>query len=174
MIQMMSKTCSEPMTVMKTQILIVGPSSGSVTRRVVCQGDAPSMAAASFSSAGMPCSPASSKMMPKPMYCQVSTTKMVYSTTWRLASHSCTSPPSPTDLHHLSTKPPGCSNSDHMTAVTAGGSTYGAKITSRMNVRPRNLRFSSSAIPRLIGPWITSASPVEDQGVLDGRNDAGR
>ena len=47
-----------------------------------------------------------------------------------------------------------------MTAVTAGGSTYGAKITSRMNVRPGNLRFSSSAIPRAIGPWITRASPV--------------
>ena len=72
-----SKTCSEPMTVRKIQILIVGPSSGSVTRRVACQGVAPSMAAASRSSAGTPCSPASSSTMPKPMYCQVSTTKLV-------------------------------------------------------------------------------------------------
>ena len=47
-----------------------------------------------------------------------------------------------------------------MTAVTAGGSTYGAKITRRMNARPRNLRFSSSAMPRLSGPWMTSASTV--------------
>ena len=59
-----------------------------------------------------------------------------------------------------STKPPGCSISDHMTAVTAGGSTYGAKITMRRNVRPGNLRFSSSAIPRLSGSWMTSDSTV--------------
>ena len=45
-----------------------------------------------------------------------------------------------------------------MTAMTSE-ITYGAKITSRMNVRPGNLRFSSSAITRAIGPWITRASP---------------
>ena len=47
MIHTMSNNCSEPMIVRKIQIRIVGVSSGSTMRRVVCQGDAPSIAAAS-------------------------------------------------------------------------------------------------------------------------------
>ncbi len=38
MIQTRSKTCSEPMIDRKIQIRTVGPSSGSVIRRVVCHG----------------------------------------------------------------------------------------------------------------------------------------
>lgn len=58
MIQTMSKSWSEPMTARKIQILIVGPSSGSMIRLVICHDEAPSMAAASRSSGGIPCRPA--------------------------------------------------------------------------------------------------------------------
>src|SRR4249919_2578728 len=50
MIQTRSKSWSEPMTARKIQILIVGPSSGSMIRLVICHDEAPSMAAASRSS----------------------------------------------------------------------------------------------------------------------------
>ena len=122
-IQTMSKICSEPITVMKPQIRMVGASSGSVMRRVTCHGLAPSMAAACFSSTGMFCSPASSSTIPKPRYCQVSTTKTVNSTTCTFASQSWTRPPRPNALSTWSAKPLGCRISDHMTPVTAGGST---------------------------------------------------
>ena len=46
------------MTERKIQIRIVGPSSGSVTKRSDSQLDAPSIAAASCSSSGTPCRPA--------------------------------------------------------------------------------------------------------------------
>lgn len=65
------------MTARKIQILIVGPSSGSMIRLVVCHGEAPSMAAASRSSGGIPCRPASSRTIPKPMNCQVTTKNSV-------------------------------------------------------------------------------------------------
>ncbi len=65
------------MTDRKIQILMVGPSSGSVIARVACHGVAPSMAAASRSSGGTPCRPASSRTIPKPMYFQVATTNTV-------------------------------------------------------------------------------------------------
>jgi hypothetical protein len=78
MIHTMSNSCSEPMIDRKAQIRIVGLSSGSVMRRVVCQADAPSIAAASRSSAGMPCRPASRRMIPNPMYFQsVDTVRIV-------------------------------------------------------------------------------------------------
>jgi hypothetical protein len=54
MIQTMSKSWSEPMTARKIQILMVGPSSGSMIRLVICHEEAPSLAAASRSSGGMP------------------------------------------------------------------------------------------------------------------------
>ena len=127
-------------------------------RLVVCHADAPSIAAASRSSAGMPCRPASSKMTPKPMNCQVKTTNMVYSTIVGLASHSCTRPPSPTAFISSSTKPPGCSSSSHSTAVVAWDTTYGANTAIRRNEPPRIRRFSSSAIATLIGSWMTSDS----------------
>ena len=57
MIHTWSKTWSEPTTDRNSQILIVGPSSGSVMRHVACQPLAPSRAAASRSSWGMPCIP---------------------------------------------------------------------------------------------------------------------
>ena len=61
----------------KIQIRIVGPSSGSVMCAASAQLVAPSIAAASCSSRGMPCRPASSRMIPKPMYFQVMTTNSV-------------------------------------------------------------------------------------------------
>ena len=77
MIQTWSKTWSEPTTVRNSQILIVGPSNGIVIRQVTCQADGPSRAAASRSSVGMPCSPASIKIIAKPKYCQVRTPSMI-------------------------------------------------------------------------------------------------
>ena len=127
-------------------------------RLVVCHAEAPSIAAASRSSAGMPCSPASSRMTPNPMNCQVSTTNIVYSTMVGFASHSCTRPPSPTALISSSTNPPGSRSSSHSTAVVAWETTYGANTASRRNDAPRIRRFSSSAIAMLIGSWMTSDS----------------
>jgi len=95
-IQIWSKTWKVPMIPTITTNSVTGLSSGRVICRVVCQAEAPSILAASSSSGGMPCRPASSKMTPKPMNCQVSTTNIVYSTMVGLASHSWTAPPSPT------------------------------------------------------------------------------
>ena len=50
---------------------IVGPSSGSVMYRWICQYEAPSIAAASDSSSGMPWRPARNRITANPMYFQV-------------------------------------------------------------------------------------------------------
>ena len=73
----------------------VGPSSGSVMLRTVCRRLAPSMAAASSSSRGMPCRPASIRIMWKPKYFHEMTTNIVSITIDRSASHSWTRNPSP-------------------------------------------------------------------------------
>ena len=57
--------------------------------RWICQYDAPSIAAASESSSGMPCSPARNRMTAKPMYFQVMITISVQIATFGSDSQSC-------------------------------------------------------------------------------------
>ena len=76
-IHTMSKSWSEPIIDRNAQIRMVGPSSGMVMRRWVCHQVAPSSAAASLRSGETPWSPARNRMIAKPMYFQVSTTKTV-------------------------------------------------------------------------------------------------
>ncbi len=68
-----SNTCSAPMTDKNTDTRTVGPSSGSVTWRNTSQLVAPSMDAASFSSFGTCCKPASIRIMWIPKYFHDST-----------------------------------------------------------------------------------------------------
>lgn len=75
--QTRSKSWTEKMTDRNTLIRMVGASSGSVMWRNRCQVPAPSMRAASCSSAGMPCRPARYSIMWKPKYFHVMTRKSV-------------------------------------------------------------------------------------------------
>ena len=77
MIHTRSNSCSEPMIDRKIQIRIVGPSSGSTMWRVVFHGVAPSSRGRLPQLGRDACSPASSRMIPKPMYFQVITTNSV-------------------------------------------------------------------------------------------------
>ena len=72
----------------KTETRMVGPSSGSVTKRMVWFLLAPSTSAASSTSRGMFCSPASMITMWKPKYFHEMITNSVYMTTSGSASQS--------------------------------------------------------------------------------------
>ena len=63
MTQIMSNSWRAPMIERKIETRIVGPSRGNVTCRNACRLSAPSIRAASSSSLGMPCSPASIRIM---------------------------------------------------------------------------------------------------------------
>ena len=86
--QTMSNSCRAPMTERKIDTRSVGPSSGSVMYRNACQRPAPSISAASSISLGMPCSPASSRIMWNPKYFQEMITKSVIITMSVLPSQS--------------------------------------------------------------------------------------
>src|SRR4051794_3500422 len=78
--QITSNTCSEPIIDRNAQIRMVDPSSGMVTYRWICHQLAPSIAAASVSSAGTFDRPARNKMMAKPVYFQVRMNSIVQMT----------------------------------------------------------------------------------------------
>ena len=71
----------------------MGASSGSVMLHCICQNPAPSTLAASYSSSGMDCMPASMRMTAKPMYFQLMMTSSVIMAIFGSASQSGPSMP---------------------------------------------------------------------------------
>ena len=144
MIHTMSNSCSEPMIDRKIQIRIVGPSSGSVTRRVVCQDVAPSIAAASRSSSGIALEPGEQEDDPEADVLPRDHDEQRVEDDARRPATAARARRGrrPQDA---STKPSGWRSCSQITAVIASDSTYGANTTSRRNARPRSRRLSSSA-----------------------------
>ena len=81
---------------------------------------------------------------------------IVQMTTCRFDSHPVIRPPRPTESSRVSVTLPRRSSSDHMMPTVTSAITYGTKTSSRKTARPRNWRFSSSAMPSANGPWISS------------------
>ena len=87
--QIRSNTWRAPIIDRKTETRIVGPRSGRVIRRIACQRLAPSIAAASSSSRGMPWRPASRMIMWNPKYFHEMMTNIVSITIDGSASQPC-------------------------------------------------------------------------------------
>ncbi len=109
MIQTRSNSCSEPMIDRNAQMRMVGPISGRTMWRWICQYEAPSMAAASLSSSGMPWSPARNRITAKPMYFHVMMISSVQMASAGSEIQSARRAPSPIFSRAPFSAPPDCS-----------------------------------------------------------------
>src|SRR5664279_4171181 len=132
-----SKSCIEPMTDRNAQTRIVGPSSGRVIQRWICQYEAPSMAAASYSSSGMLWIPASIRITAKPMYFQEMITINVQMAMFGSAIQSTLNAPSPIFVRRVLTAPWYWSMRPQPVPTITSLITYGMKMSTRITERPR-------------------------------------
>ena len=137
-----------------TQIRNVGASNGNVMLLCICQKLAPSTLAASYSSSGMDCMPASIRITAKPTYFQLISNSSVQIAIFGSASQSGPLMPK---LARISLMAPFfCSNRLHPVPTMTSETTYGTKMRVRMRPRPLNFWFSSNANRMASGAWITN------------------
>src|SRR5215217_7699350 len=115
-----------------------------VMRRICCHGPAPSSAAASYRSRGMSWRPArySTKLKPRVHQTVAIATEIIA----QFGSPSQFGGVTPTVDNQSDSSPmAGVYSHTQMSAITAEGSTYGAKKQKRKNARPRDTRSASRA-----------------------------
>ena len=131
----------------------VGASNGSVMLFWICQNPAPSTFAASYSSSGIDCMPASMRMTANPMYFQLMSSSSVQIATLGLASQS--TPCMPSDSRIWLTAPFFWSSRLQPVPTMTSETTYGTKMSVRIRPRPLNFWLSRRAKRMANGPWIT-------------------
>ena len=102
-----------------------------MTARNSHQEPAPSIRAASYSSFGIFCTPASSITRTSPYSTQVPISPTVGSAKVKSPSQGRTSPPRPTASSALFSGPSGASSQRQITAIAVGATTYGRNSTAR-------------------------------------------
>ena len=123
---------------------MVGIISGMVTRRNSCQGEAPSMRAASKMSVGSDSSPARKSRKQNGVQCQMSTAMTVSSAVRGSPSQSFGGMPTSPITWFTSPKSK-LSISFQIAPMTMPGMRMGRMKTARKNTRPRSMRLTRTA-----------------------------
>ena len=154
----MSASLSSKMMRMMTAVTLTGSISGKTILQKDCQRLAPSTLAASSSSAGSACSPASSRTITKGILTQASIAMMVRRATQGVAKKAGLSQPS--QRASAAAGPKRYSRIDlPIIQLTATGlSMKGSRKTTRKNLRPRMSALSSRASPKAMAYCTSTAS----------------
>ena len=139
-------------------VRLTGSMSGKVISQKVCQALAPSTLAASFTSTGSACRPASSRITMNGIQTQLSITMMVVRAIQGLVKKAGFS--QPRNLAKLASGPKRVSMSDlPIIQLTATGlNMKGSRNTTRKNFRARMSVLSRSARPKAMAYWTITVA----------------